>query len=152
MPIDSAKALALTLPPVTFDVERGRLRFFAQSIGEPNPLYTDVLAAVAAGHRDLPVPPTFFFSMELEAPEPFAFLSQLGVDMQWVLHGEQAFEYHALAFAGDTLKLSARLVDVTSKKGGALELLTKQTDITRDGELIARLANVLVVRNPGVGS
>ncbi len=40
-------------------MERGRLRMFAAAIGETDPIYTDVEAARAAGHPDLPVPPTF---------------------------------------------------------------------------------------------
>jgi hypothetical protein len=34
----------------------------------------DVAAARAAGHRDLPVPPTFFFSLTLEGDSPFGYL------------------------------------------------------------------------------
>ena len=57
-------------------VTRSRLRDFAKATGQSDPVYTDVDAAKQAGHRDLPVPPTFFFGIELEAPEPFAFLNE----------------------------------------------------------------------------
>ena len=57
-------------PARTFDVERGRLRFFAKAIGETDPVYTDVEAARAAGHPDLPVPPTFLFGLELDERGP----------------------------------------------------------------------------------
>ena len=81
----------------------GRLRFFAKAIGETNPVYTDVDAAQAAGHRDLPVPPTFLFGIELDSPDPFGWLSGIGVDLRRVLHGEQSFTYHSPAYAGDVL-------------------------------------------------
>ncbi|MFD7845611.1 MaoC family dehydratase N-terminal domain-containing protein [Nocardia sp. NPDC059764] len=148
MPIDTAAALELPLDPVTVYVERGRLRLFAKAIGETDPLYTDVAAARQAGHPDLPVPPTFFFSLELEAPDPFAYLTALGVDLRRVLHGEQSFTYHRPAHAGDTLTLQPRIVDVYSKKGGALEFLVKQTGISRGEELVAEASSVIVVRNP----
>jgi len=150
MAVNVERALALEFPTIDVEVERGRLRFFAKAIGETDPIYTDLDAARQAGHRDLPVPPTFYFSLSLEAAEPFAYLDQLGVDLRRILHGEQRFEYAALAYAGDTLTLSERIVDVTSKRGGAMELITKQTDIRREDEDVARVTAVIVVRNPEV--
>ncbi len=147
MAIDGEAALALRLPVHTVDVERGALRFFAQATGERRPEYVDVEAARAAGHDDLPVPPTYFFSMELQGPEPFGFLDALGVDLTRVLHGEQSFDYKRVVCAGERLTLAPRIVAVASKKGGAMELLTKRTTVTDEaGEVVALLGSVLVVR------
>ena len=150
MPIDPEAALALPFDPITVDVERGRLRLFAKAIGETDPVYTVVDAARRAGHRDLPVPPTFFYSLELETADPFGYLAVLGVDLRRVLHGEQSFVHHCPAHAGDTLTLRPRIVDVYTKKAGALEFLVKQTSVSRGAELIAEASSVLVVRNPEV--
>ncbi|MFF0496490.1 MaoC family dehydratase N-terminal domain-containing protein [Nocardia aobensis] len=150
MPIDTEAALALPFDPITVDVERGRLRLFAKAIGETSPIYTVVDAARQAGHPDLPVPPTFFYSLELETPDPFGYLAALGVDLRRVLHGEQSFAYHRPAHAGDTLTLRPRIVDVYSKKGGALDFLVKHTSISRGAEPVAEATSVLVVRNPEV--
>lgn len=49
--------IGTTLPATTLTVERARLRFFAKAIGETDPVYTDVDAAKAAGHPDIPAPP-----------------------------------------------------------------------------------------------
>jgi hypothetical protein len=149
MPVDRDTALAHALPTVRVQVERGALRFFATATGESRPEYVDPEAARAAGHRDLPVPPTYFFSLELQAPDPLGFLDALGVDLRGVLHGEQWFEYVTEACAGDALTLRPRLVDVVDKKGGAMQLLTKETTVTDDatGALVARLGSVLVIRD-----
>ncbi|AKE00084.1 acyl dehydratase [Rhodococcus erythropolis] len=147
MAIDPA-VIGRILPGHEALAERGRLRFFAKAIGETDPLYFDVEAAKAAGHRDLPVPPTFLFCLEMEKPDPFVLLRELEIDVRNILHGEQAFEYHTLAYAGDTLAYASTVTDSYSKKGGALDFLVRKTDVTRDGELIARLTNTLVVRNP----
>lgn len=147
MAIDRGAALALEIPAHRVEVERGALRFFAQATGERRAEYLDVRAAQAAGHRDLPVPPTYFFTLDLQGPDPFGFLTALGVDLSRVLHGEQTFEYLAPACAGDRLRLAPRIVDVESKKSGAMELVTKQTTVTGErGEVVARLGSVLVVR------
>lgn len=134
--------------PHTVDVERGRLRLFAKSIGEERPLYTDVEAARAAGHPDLPVPPTFFFCLEMERPDPYNFLASLGIDLRRVLHGEQSFTYERLAYAGDRLTFASRVTDVYDKKGGALEFLLSETDVTREDEPIARLTTTTIVQHP----
>ncbi|MFI6387220.1 MaoC family dehydratase N-terminal domain-containing protein [Nonomuraea sp. NPDC050547] len=130
----------------TVEVERGRLRFFAEATGQSDPLYTDVETAVKAGHPDLPVPPTFLFCLEMECrDDPFAFLSELGIDLRKVLHGEQGFTYHAMAHAGDTLTFDSALTGDYTKRGGALRFLVRTTTVTRDGEPIADLTNTIVV-------
>jgi len=138
--------------PHTVEVERGRLRLFAKAIGEERPEYTDLEAARAAGHPDLPVPPTFFFCLDMERPDPYAFLFSLGIDLRLVLHGEQAFTYGRLAHAGDELTFSSRIADVYEKKGGALEFLVSETDVTRAREPIASLTTTTIVQNPGTGT
>lgn len=70
MAIDAGKARAQKFEPGVVTVERGRLALFARVTGQTDPVYTDVAAARAAGHPDLPVPPTFIFGLELEAPDP----------------------------------------------------------------------------------
>lgn len=150
MAIDTS-VIGTTLPTTTLTIDRGRLRFFAKAIGETDPIYTDVEAAKAAGHPDIPAPPTFLFSVELENPDPFAFLASMGVDLRLVLHGEQAFTYHAIAYPGDELVASPRITNVYTKKDGALEFVVKNTAITRaDGTPIAELNSVIVIQNPGV--
>lgn len=136
------------LPRYTVDVEKGRLRFFAKSIGETDPIYSDEAAAREAGHRALPVPPTFLFCLEMDAPNPAAVRELLGIDLGKVLHGEQSFTYHAMAYAGDRLSFEQRISDIYDKKGGALEFVVRDTKVTnQDGRLVAELRGVTVVRN-----
>jgi acyl dehydratase len=148
MPVDQS-VIGKEFPPLTMTVDAGRLRFFAKAIGETNPVFTDLETAKAAGHRDLPVPPTFLFGIELESPDPFAWLSGMGVDLRRVLHGEQSFTYHSPAVAGDVLTVTPRVDNVYSKKGGALDFIEKASTVTRqDGSVVAELTTVIVVRNP----
>ncbi|WP_194820169.1 MaoC family dehydratase N-terminal domain-containing protein [Nocardia sp. XZ_19_385] len=151
MPLDPS-VIGKQLPSSTLAVDAGRLRFFATAIGETNPIFTDLAAAQAAGYADLPVPPTFLFGIELENPDSFGWLAELGIDLRRVLHGEQSFTYHSTAVAGDVLTSTPTIGNVYSKKGGTLDFLEKTSTVTRaDGELVAELKSVLVVRNPEVG-
>ena len=137
------------LPPFTVEVERGRLRFFAKATGQTDPVYLDEAAARAAGHPDLPVPPTFFFCLEMDAPNPGLLRERLGLDIARILHGEQGFTFHRLAHAGDRLTFRQRIDDIYDKKGGALEFIVRSTQVSNErGEPVAELRAVTVYRNP----
>jgi acyl dehydratase len=136
-------------PPFTVEVERGRLRFFAKATGQTDPVYSDDDAARAAGHPGLPVPPTFLFCLEMEAPNPAAIREKLGLDYSRILHGEQGYTFHRMAYAGDKLTFSQRIEDIYDKRGGALEFIVRKTAVSNaQGEAVAELRTVTVYRNP----
>lgn len=136
------------MPAFSADVEKGRLRFFAKATGQTDPVYADEAAAQAAGHPSLPVPPTFLFCLEMEAPDPAAIRNLLGMDYRSLLHGEQGFTYHRMAYAGDRLTFEQKIEDIYDKKGGALEFVVRLTRVTNQrGEHVADLRAVTVIRN-----
>ena len=136
------------MPTFSAVVEAGRLRFFAKATGQTDPLYSNEAAARAAGHPGLPVPPTFLFCLEMESPDPAAIRNLLGMDYRSLLHGEQGFTYHAMAYAGDTLTFEQRIEDIYDKKGGALEFVVRTTRVTNQHQqLVAELRCVTVIRN-----
>lgn len=127
--------------------EAGRLRFFAKAIGETNPVYFDESAARDAGHPGLPLPPTFLFSLEFEQPDT-SWRDEIGIELPRILHGEQSFTYHRLAYAGDVLLFESRIADIYEKRGGALEFVVRETRVTNQrGEHVADLRSVIVQRN-----
>ena len=135
-------------PSFKVEVEKGRLRFFAKAIGETDPVYTDECAAQASGYASLPVLPTFLFCLEMEQPDPMGWMSEVGLSLARILHGEQSFVYHAPACAGDVLVFESKIVDMYDKKDGALEFVVKETKVTKeDGTLVAELRGVIVQRN-----
>lgn len=143
------KFIGHTVAPYSVAVEAGRLRFFAKATGQTDPIYSDEAAAKAAGHPALPVPPSFLFCLEMEAPDPAGLRNLLGLDYRRLLHGEQGFTYHAPAYAGDRLTFEQRIDDIYDKKGGALEFVVRKTRVTNQHQqLVAELRCVTVMRNP----
>ncbi|TDF83825.1 MaoC family dehydratase N-terminal domain-containing protein [Pseudomonas sp. H9] len=129
------------------DVEKGRLRFFAKATGQNDPIYTDEGAAKAAGHKGLPVPPSFLKCLEGEGRDLSATLKLLGWDLGRILHAEQSFTYHNMAYAGDVLTFDGFISDVYEKKGGALQFCVFECRVTnQDGEHIADIRSSLVQR------
>jgi acyl dehydratase len=137
-----------TMPAFEVFVEKGRLKFFAKATGQTDPVYTDEAAARAAGHPALPVPPTFLFCLEMESPDPAAIRNLLGMDYRKLLHGEQGFTFHRMAYAGDVLRFEQRIEDIYDKKGGALEFVLRKTRVSNQrGEHVADLRAVTVLRH-----
>lgn len=149
-----ASLIGSTRPGGTLLVTRSRLRNFAKATGQTDPVFVDVDAAKQAGHRDLPVPPTFYFGVDLEMPDPFEHLAELGIDLRTVLHGEQEFVYHQVAHAGDELSSSSVVTDVFERKNGELQFLVTQNPVVNsEGTTVVTMRKTIVIRPAaGVGA
>lgn len=142
------KHIGYAPPPILWDVEKGRIAFFAKVIGLTDPIYTDEAAAKAAGYRGIVAPPTFIFGAPGDSGETMKLIETLEIDLGKVLHGEQRFDYHAPVCAGDTLRFQSKVSDIYDKKGGALEFVVNDTRVTNQlGEHVADLHSVIVVRH-----
>jgi acyl dehydratase len=109
--------------PYEFRVERGKIKEFADAVGDPNPLYRDPIVAAQAGFAAIPAPPTLLRTFLYETSES---RNALGVkDWSYIVHGEQEFEYLAPVVAGDVLTAQDRIVSVTekeSRRAGILQI------------------------------
>jgi acyl dehydratase len=119
-------AAGMTFPPYEFRVERGKIKEFADAIGDPNPIYRDPAAAAPLG--GIVAPPTFLRTFLYE---PRTSVDALEVkDWSYIVHGEQEFEYFAPIFAGDVLTARERIVSVTekeSRRAGRLHIAVIET-------------------------
>ena len=141
------KHIGMKLPVYKATAEAGQLRFFAKSIGETDPIYVDESAARDAGHPGLSLPPTFLFSLEFQIPS-HAWRDELGIVTSRILHGEESFSYHRMAYAGDTLQFETRIAHIYDKKNGALSFVVRESRVTNQrGEHVADLRSVLVHKN-----
>ena len=137
-----------TSPASTVEVEKGRVRFFAQAIGETKPLYRDEEVARAAGYRSIPIPPTFLFCLETENSSSSRLLETLNIGMERILHGEQFFRYHHAVCAGDCITFQSKVSDIYSRKGGALEFIVLESTATnQDGVLVGEMRSSIIIRH-----
>ncbi|GAF47592.1 FAS1-like dehydratase domain-containing protein [Rhodococcus wratislaviensis] len=140
------QVIGLQLPKFGLTVDRSEVVDFALSIGESRPQFTDVEAARAMGHRDVVLPPTYLFSLEFKRPEPYLAVERLGATLSSVLHAEQSFKYSATCHAGDRLDFDPRIDDYFEKSQGRLGFLRRRTTVTREGEPVATLENLVAIR------
>lgn len=136
-------------PPLTVEVEKGRLRGFALATGQSDRVFLDEEAARAAGYASIPAPPTFLFTLDLEREDSFYFIHALDIDIARVLHGEQTFTYGAPICAGDRVTLTTEVADIYDRKGGAMEFVILRTSaINQDGADVGSMTRTIIVRNP----
>lgn len=123
-------------PPVEVTLERGALAFFAETIGESNPIYLDAAAAQAAGHPDIMAPATYavvvstFAGQSAKRQGQPDILELINGDLRVLLHGTEAYQYHGAMFAGDTVSVVNEITGFSDAKGGALEIAHVTTRIT----------------------
>lgn len=113
----------------SFPIEKGKIREFAMSILEDNPIFYDEKSAFEAGYRSIPAPLTFSQSLNLWNPHNSP-IHLLGMDFKYVLHGGQEFEYFKPIVAGDILNAVCRVENVYEKigsRGGQMMFVITET-------------------------
>ncbi|MEV6234783.1 MaoC family dehydratase N-terminal domain-containing protein [Saccharopolyspora shandongensis] len=134
-----------------YEVTRGKIREFADAIGDANPAYRSPDAARELGHPDVIAPPTFGIvaAGAASSNNPIR-RPEFGLDYRMVVHGEQQFRYRRPIRAGDVLTATGRIAEI--RDAGRNELVRIETDI-RDsaGELVCTAVNVIVSRGTAAG-
>lgn len=114
---DRASFVGKSFPEYTFVVERGKIREFAEAIGDMKDIYLDPGKAAGAGYADVTVPPTFGTVINLWGGLDFMKMCEyMNIDPVKVLHGEQEYMYGGDIVAGDVITANTRLVDYVEKK------------------------------------
>jgi acyl dehydratase len=147
----------LVVGPITVPVERGRIRFFSQVLGATDLIHFDVDAARDAGHPDLVAPPSFLMVVESLAGEEMRRRNLVSAsamarcDFRYLLHGDERYEYVAPIYAGEDVEFSTRVVDFYDKKGGAMEFVSLEAEITNAKRgVLVRCRRTLLHRLPEV--
>ncbi|MDH6111071.1 acyl dehydratase [Kitasatospora sp. MAP12-15] len=145
MPLDPS-FIGRTYPPTEpYEVGREKIREFAVSIGDTNPLYTDPEAAKALGHPDVIAPPTFPFVLSYRAAAQAVEDPELGLDFSRVVHGDQRFVYTRPVRAGDRLTVTIVIDNIKSLAGN--EVLTVRGELHEaSGEHVVTSFMTLVAR------
>lgn len=131
--------------PITMHIEYGKIREFAKSIKDSNPIYYDPeYAKKEVG--GVMAPPTFL--MTLAHWDDGGGRPQVKMDLRRVLHGEQEFEYLKPIYAGDVLTAVTRVADVYEKsgsRGGTMTFVIMETEYKNQrGDLVARTRSSII--------
>jgi acyl dehydratase len=124
--------------PITMRIEAGKIREFAKSIKDSNPVYYDEKVAKAEQGGVMPSPT---FLMTLAHWDDGEGRPHVKMDLRRVLHGEQEFEYLKPIHAGDVLTAVTKVTNVFEKsggRGGTMTFVVMDTEFTnQSGEKVA---------------
>ena len=138
-------ALGVESAPVSYDVEKGAIRKFAEAIGDDDPIYVDEQAARAAGFKTIVAPPTFLCTFRAQE------LPDLKLQYGRVrLNGGNEYEYYQPIYAGDTITLTAQYADVSERSGRTGSMVFVITELTfknQHGEVVATGRNTGIMRD-----
>ena len=136
--------------PVTWEVERGKIRELAKAIGDPNPIYMDKDAAISQGYKDCPAPTTFLTIPMMWSSSMPVLITDLAINFMMVLHGEEQYEYYQEIYPGDVITATPKVAAIeekTSKSGKKMDMVTIEGLYTNQrGEKVAKATSLLVER------
>ncbi|MEQ9586390.1 MAG: MaoC family dehydratase N-terminal domain-containing protein [Parvibaculaceae bacterium] len=121
---------------VRVPIERGRIRFFAKTIGETSPIHSDIEVARRAGYPDIVAPLTYPMVIWMEANEALSDRGEkpafilINSDFRRLLHGSERYDYSGLIFAGDVVDVTTEVMGFETKSSGRMELAHLKTEIT----------------------
>lgn len=140
-----------TINPPGLPIERGKIHEFACSIYDDNPLYHDEVAAKEAGLPSVVAPPTYSaVQAHFANASDMSGFGDLGMelDLRFVLHGGQEFEYIRPVFAGETLtphQGEIKTYEKTGRRGGLMKFAEIESYYTDEkGEVVLKIKNILI--------
>lgn len=128
---------------ITYEIEKGAIRKFAEAIGEENPVYFDEQAANEQGYPSLLAPITFPTTFRDYVPDWFNKL-----DRNRLLHGEQKYTYYERLFAKDIVEVTDTVVDVFEKEGsnGKMTFIVRKRKGYKNDKLAFEEQMTLIIR------
>jgi len=137
-------------PPITWEVERGKIRELVKAIGDPNPVYLDKDAALAEGYTDTPAPPTFLTVPMMWCEKMPSIINDLKINIMMLLHGEEEYEYYRQIYPGDTITgipRVARIEEKESASGSKMDMVTVEVLYKNQrGEDVAKSKSLIIER------
>lgn len=138
-----------SFPPFFVTIEQAKIRELALAIGDDNPAYRSQQAAQVAGYADVPLPPTMATEFLFWGNTHFvAQLSELGLDVNKLMHREEEYEYLVPLHPGETLTGVMTVLDGANRRGTGntyIDLVTLQIRYTNQQEQLVLIATTRLV-------
>lgn len=141
--------LGHSFPPFVIEVERCKINELTLAIGDENPIYHSRQGAEAEGYHDVPISPT--------TPTIFSFwgnprlwdqLSETGLNIMRILHGEEEYQYLAPIYPGDILTGVMTIVEGKTrhgKDGSSMDIMTVETRYTNEQQRTVLTARTMFI-------
>ena len=144
MPVDT-KFIGREYKPVIYVVGQEKIKEYAISVSDLNPLYTDPDFAKKSKYGCIIAPPMFVVVFARETMVNLFSDTELNLNMLRLLHGEQEFNFHKIVKANDTITTNAKIKNIYQKNNNDfVELETKS--FNQNKELVTEGAWTFIIR------
>ena len=109
------KLVGVECPPTVWEIEKGAIVKFAESVDDPNPLWRDEKAARKTRYGGIVAPPTFSAMLRNDALQDMVFKLELSVKR--VLNGGNELEFFQPIRPGDTITVTGKLANIAEREG-----------------------------------
>jgi acyl dehydratase len=119
----------------TIEMEKGMLRQFVDSVGDPNPLWSDEEYAKKSQYGGITFPPSILAASLMGGSGPW-----LEVGLQRILDGGGEWEFLKPIRPGDVITVVGTIGDLREREGGVGKMLFIISDIewkNQRGEVVA---------------
>ena len=128
-------AIGIETEPISYDIEKGAIRKFAEAIGDLNPLYHDEEYAKKTKYGGIIAPPTFLCTCEGGRGK------EIDIPLSRRLNGGSEFEIFQPIRPGDIISANSKLVDLVERQGKMGRMLLRTSETTyknQTGEIVAK--------------
>ncbi len=132
----------------TYDICRMKIREYANSLGDLNPLYVDRKAAEASEFGRVVAPPTFAVVCGGEPAGRMLMDGELKLNLPMLVHGEQDIEFFEVIGQGDEISSEGEITEIYQKKNLDFISITVESK-NQHGKLVAKAKYTFVVRGGG---
>lgn len=139
------KFIGKQYPPFVYEIGKEKVKEYAKSIGDMNPLYLDDDAAAAGKYGGIIAPPTFAVVYANGPVGAMLFDKELALNLMMLVHGEQEFEFGEVTRPGDVITTVGEIADITDKKGKDF-VTFRSTSTNQNGAMVCKALWTFVIR------
>ena len=132
--------------PITFEVEKGHIRSFAEAVNDLNPLYVDGKHARRSKYRGIIAPPIFITAI-CDRDWMMNNIANIDSPAKNVLNGGNEIELYEPLRVGDQITVTSKLVDALVKEGRMGKMLFLIWDFiytNQFGDVVAKSRNTII--------
>ncbi len=132
-------------PPLVYEIEKGMIMRFAQTVGDLNPLWQDEEYGAKSGFGSIIAPPTFVLILGFDQ----IIHPMTQNTSQTVLHGSTELDYYQPVRPGDVITATTVIAGVRQHEGKIGRMTFVTFDITyknQEQEVVAKCRQVAIIR------
>ena len=139
------KFIGKEYPPFVYEIGKEKIKEYARSIGDTNPLYLDDATAQAGPYGGIVAPPTFAVVYANGPVGAVLFDKELALNLMMLVHGEQEFEFGELVRPGDVITTVGAIENILNKSGKDF-VTFNSTSTNQNGAMVCRARWTFVIR------